>query len=739
MTVVLDRCGSAEDLDSEKVERDWCGGANVGDVDHGVDVADVDDGTNVDDVDDGANVDDVDDGAEVDDVDHSTDVDDGSAFQKCFHLNTSPSSIPLILAATLKKTVTSSSSSLLVPFILFDVVMFAVVMLLFDNLLAMDPPSEETFFVSPNVEPESSSIDLSTQSNAPPRRPPLAKTSSSGRTTSKAWDHFEKIKGIDGKDRAMCKYCKKEYIAGSKSHGTSNLLSHLKNCTKYPYRDTHGQQSLGFKPKEVGGEDVVDVVTTPFSVEVARRHLAEMIVIDDLPFRFVDGVGFKRFCNVMQPKFKIPSRYTVARDILDIYTSERERLKKIVKWRKICFTTDTWTSIQNLCYMCLTAHFIDDDWKLQKWIINFCQIEDHKGETLGKKIEALLKEWDIDGLFTLTVDNASSNNLTIRFLKRTTKLWKGTILGHEFLHMRFCAHILNLIVSDGLKDLESCIVNVRHTVRYVRSSPNCLDTFKKYVEPLKIESKSLLCLDVSTRWNSTYLMLEAAEKFESAYQRMGEEDYNYKHYFLDNEGGERREMPTAEDWDNCRVLLKFLRMFYNATKRFSGSLFVTSNTFYTEIFVIENMIGQLIKDNDPILSSMAKKMKEKFDKYWRNGDKINLLLYVTVVLDPRRKMTYLQFCFSTIFGGDMVKVKEMLDKVKNCLGKLYDHYATLEPTNVHVSNVNERVDMVIDENDPHTIVNSQFNSFLEGQFCSSGSMSELDKYLGDIEKGGNNS
>ncbi|CAL5419488.1 unnamed protein product [Camellia sinensis] len=134
--VVLDRYGSAEDLHSEKVKRDRCGSTNVGAVDHGVDVADVDDGTNVDDVDDGADVDDVDDGADVDDVDdgaevddvnHSTDVDDGSAFQKCFHLNTSPSSIPSIPAATLKKTVTSSS--LLVPFILFDVLMFDVLML----------------------------------------------------------------------------------------------------------------------------------------------------------------------------------------------------------------------------------------------------------------------------------------------------------------------------------------------------------------------------------------------------------------------------------------------------------------------------------------------------------------------------------------------------------------------------------------------------------------------------------
>ena len=90
--------------------------------------------------------------------------------------------------------------------------------------------------------------------------------------------------------------------------------------------------------------------------------------------------------------------------------------------------------------------------------------------------------------------------------------------------MRCCAHILNLIVSDGLKDLESCIANVRHAVRYVRSSPNRLDFFEKYVESLKIESKSFLCLDVPTRWNSTYLMLEAVEKFESAFQRMGNKD-----------------------------------------------------------------------------------------------------------------------------------------------------------------------------------------------------------------------
>lgn len=143
-----------------------------------------------------------------------------------------------------------------------------------------------------------------------------------------------------------------------------------------------------------------------------------------------------------------------------------------MKGRIICFTTDTWTSIQNLCYMCLTAHFIGDNWKLPKRIINFQQLEDHKGETLGRKIESCLIEWNIDSIFTLKVDNASSNNLTIQYLKTINKDWKETILQHEFIHMHCCAHILNHVVSDGLKEMDDSITNIRLAVRYVRSSPH---------------------------------------------------------------------------------------------------------------------------------------------------------------------------------------------------------------------------------------------------------------------------
>lgn len=94
-------------------------------------------------------------------------------------------------------------------------------------------------------------------------------------------------------------------------------------------------------------------------------------------------------------------------------------------------------------------------------------------------------------------------------MPKKTKDWEGTILEHEFLHVRCCVHILNLIVCDGLKELDSSIACIREVVRYVRSSPNRLEAFKICAKKEKIESK-YLHLDVPTRWNSTYLMFDAA-------------------------------------------------------------------------------------------------------------------------------------------------------------------------------------------------------------------------------------
>ncbi|XP_062104717.1 uncharacterized protein LOC133815990 [Humulus lupulus] len=157
---------------------------------------------------------------------------------------------------------------------------------------------------------------------------------------------------------------------------------------------------------------------------------------------------------------------TVARDVLKLYKEEKVTLKNILSRERISITTDTWTSIQNLNYMVITAHWIDNSWEYQKRIINLCQVVDHKGETIDNEIELCLLDWGIFKLFTITVDNASSSDVAIRYRRQQFKeKEKGLILDGKFLHMRCCTHIVNLIVTEGLKEKHGSIVAIRNAVR----------------------------------------------------------------------------------------------------------------------------------------------------------------------------------------------------------------------------------------------------------------------------------
>ncbi|KAK2658635.1 hypothetical protein Ddye_005168 [Dipteronia dyeriana] len=262
--------------------------------------------------------------------------------------------------------------------------------------------------------------------------------------------------------------------------------------------------------------------------------LAEMLILDELPFRFVENRGFRKFCFELCPLFDLPSRRTIVRELYQLYIDEKIKVKKYFNRSKVrvCLTTDTWTSIQNINYMVVTAHFIDYDWQLQKRILSFSQIVDHKGDSIGKCIENVLIEWGIDKVFTITVDNATAN---------TNCHW----------------------------------------------------------------------------WNSTYLMLESAVKLRKAFERLGEEDIQYVNYFRDDENDHKRiGSPNFDDWDNAKVFINFLAIFYDITLDFSASLHVTSNIYFKSWCTIRNQLNLLITERDPLVSKIALSMQQKVDKFY---------------------------------------------------------------------------------------------------------------------------
>ena len=92
-------------------------------------------------------------------------------------------------------------------------------------------------------------------------------------------------------------------------------------------------------------------------------------------------------------------------------------------------------------------------------------------------------------------------------------------------------------------------------------------------------------------------------------------DDSYSPCFMNKENSGVLESPNGIDFQNCRTFVGFLKLFHNAIKRFSDSLYVISNTLFDEMFAIERNIAHLIKSQNLLLKNMATKIKYKFDKH----------------------------------------------------------------------------------------------------------------------------
>ncbi|KAI3885627.1 hypothetical protein MKX03_003812 [Papaver bracteatum] len=94
-----------------------------------------------------------------------------------------------------------------------------------------------------------------------------------------------------------------------------------------------------------------------FNQEVTRDCIARMIILHELPFSSVEYIGFRRVLTSLQPNIKL------------IFEIEKKHLYETFDkvQSRISLTTDMWTcTTQNIGYMALTSHYVDEQWKIQK-------------------------------------------------------------------------------------------------------------------------------------------------------------------------------------------------------------------------------------------------------------------------------------------------------------------------------------------------------------------------------------
>ncbi|KAL6502068.1 hypothetical protein OROGR_027201 [Orobanche gracilis] len=414
------------------------------------------------------------------------------------------------------------------------------------------------------------------------------------RKRSKAWDSFTFLKGTnDEGDTVKCKKC--SYTIGyNSSFETGNMLKHQKLCVT----SSDIRQMIISR-----GQGSIMMHNGSFDPKIFRDLITDAVIRHNLPLQFVEYEGIREAFLYANPRATLVSRNTLKSDILLNFKSEKIKLWDMLKncAGRVCLTSDLWTSVATDGYITITAHFITADWVLHKKLLNFSYMPaPHTGIIISDKLYKLLCEWNLEfKLFSITLDNVSSNDAFVGTFKTQLNLRNALLCRGEFFHIRCCAHILNLIVQKGLKDMDVSVVKVRKSVKYIKGSQGRKEKFKECIAQVALEKKKGLRQDVPTRWNSTYLMLESALYYRKAFTHLQLSDSNYKHGLEDAE------------WDKIEAICKFLGVFYNVTRLFSGTKYPTANLYFPNVFIVQHTLQKAIEDPNSVARSIAKKNATK--------------------------------------------------------------------------------------------------------------------------------
>ncbi|KAL5187475.1 putative AC transposase [Glycine soja] len=175
-----------------------------------------------------------------------------------------------------------------------------------------------------------------------------------------------------------------------------------------------------------------------YDAECARGELAKAIIMHEYPLSIMDHLGFRRYSAALQPVFQLL-------DSLD---------------GRVVITSDMWTSTnQKRGFIYVLAP--------------------HTSDRLCNVLIDCLMDWNIDTkVSTITLDNCTTNDAMIDKIK--DKLHLGSMLRDgSLLHMHCCAHILNLIVKDGLEVVKEGVEKIWDSVAYWTTTPKRKEKFEE--------------------------------------------------------------------------------------------------------------------------------------------------------------------------------------------------------------------------------------------------------------------
>lgn len=477
------------------------------------------------------------------------------------------------------------------------------------------------------------------------------------RKKSIVWEHFT-VETIDAEcTRASCNQCKKSfaYITGSKVAGTSHLKRHISlGICPVSRRNQELNQPSPYTPgsKTDVSRDFTEpprkrhrsthgAASVTFNQDRSRYDIAKMIIMHEYPLHMVEHPGFIDFVRTLQPQFNMVSLETIQGDCVAVYQREKQRLLNLLGGipGRVSLTLDLWTTDQTIGYALITGHFVDNDWKLHRRILDVVMLPFPDSESaFNHALVNCITDWNFDSkLFTLTLDESFANEAVRRNLRGLLSIKNPLVLNGQLLIANCYSRVLSRIALHALGSMSDTIKKVRDSVKYVKTLEAHEEKFTDLKQQLQVPSTKSLVLDNQTQWNTTYHMLAAATELKEVFSCLDTSDPNYK------------ETPSMDEWKQVEILCTYLKLLFDAANILTAPTYPTANIFFHEVWKIQLELTHAAMSEDIFVCSLTRPMQEMFDNYWKD---CSLVFAIAVVMDPRFKLKLVEFSFSRIYGED---------------------------------------------------------------------------------------
>ena len=220
------------------------------------------------------------------------------------------------------------------------------------------------------------------------------------------------------------------------------------------------------------------------------------------PISTVESEAFKQLVQELDGRYKLPGRTYFSQTVLpELYQETKQSVIDCLQQAPVvALTTDGWTSRATQSYITVTAHVIDPDWKMHNFVLQTRMIaESHTGTNIAEVLNAAVEEWGVQrGTQPIPIVNDNAANMG-------TAVQESKLLSP---HVGCFAHVLNLACHSALKvNTVSRLLGRVRIVAFFHRSTTAAALLVKKQKLLQLPEHKLI-MDVATRWNSAYDMIE---------------------------------------------------------------------------------------------------------------------------------------------------------------------------------------------------------------------------------------